>query len=461
MKILFVTHDLSYADHIAIAYLSAVAKQLNHLSFFCTLDKEAFCYNDLITAVDQVRPEVIAYSVNIVGFQRTVEANQKAKRIHDYVSIMGGPHATFSPETFSESGMDVYCIGEGEAAFRDFLIRLERGESYDDVENLITQKQSNAVRPLIKNLDDLPVADRDLTLSHSLLKNVPKKTFYPTRGCPFNCAYCCNNYYHKLYRGKGLLVRRFSVERIIQEIGDVKKKYRMDFVKFGDDCFAIKADDWLEEFAEKYSRRIGVPFNCYLRLDTIDDGMLKLLKKAGCFSVHLSVDSTSRHVREEVFRRRMRTENVGERLKLVKAYGINTWVNFMLAAPESTVEDDLDTIRLSKEGEVTYPSYSTTVPMKGTDLHKYCVERGLIDSSFEGDMSGCSEKSILNGFTEKDKNVRYNVYLLGALIAKLPHPIDKAALSLIKVTPPNPLYKKFHDAFYKYHIENKIFKLPK
>lgn len=457
MKILFVVHDLGFSDPIAIAHLSSIAKQLGHLTFFCSLDRD-----DLSAAVNKVKADVVAYSVNVIGYRKTTKAHKEAREIYNFISIMGGPHPTYSPETFTESGMDAYCIGEGEYAFKDFLIKVEQGNSFDNVANLITRKTTNPARPLIKDLDALPPADRDLVISNSFLKNAAKKTFYATRGCPFNCTYCCNNYYHTLYRGKGPVVRRFSVERILREIEDVRAKYRMDFIKFGDDCFAIKADDWLEEFSEKYAKRIGIPFNCYLRLDTVDDAMLKLLKKAGCFSVHLSVDSASRHVRENILKRQMRSENMVERLRKIKEYGINTWVNYMLAAPESTLQDDLDTIKLSKEGEVTYAAYSTTVPMEKTELYDYCVQRGLIDSStYQGDMSGCSEKSVLSCFTEKEKNVRYNVYLLGALIAKLPHPLDKVALSLIKPIPPNKSFIKIHDYLMNYYQTNKIFKLPK
>ena len=418
MKILFVIHDLDFADHVAIAYLSSIAKQLNHQTFFCSLDRNA-----LIPAVDEVKPDVIGYSVNVIGYQKTVEAHKKATKIHNFVSIMGGPHPTFSPETFSESGMDAYCVGEGEYAFRDFLIEVEQGDSFDNIENLITKNKANPIRPLIRDLDELPPADRDLVISNSFLQNAAKKTFYATRGCPFKCTYCCNNYYRKLYKGKGPIVRRFSAERLIREIEDVREKYRMDFVKFGDDCFTIKADDWLEEFSEKYPERIGIPFNCYLRLDTVDDAMLKLLKKAGCFSVHLSVDSTSPYVREAILGRQMRSDNVVERLRKLKEYRINTYVNYMLAAPESTLQDDLDTIKQSKEGKVTYPSYTTTVPIEKTELWDYCAQRGLIDpSTYQGDMSGCMEKSALSCFTEKEKNVRYNIFLLGALTSKLPYP---------------------------------------
>ena len=457
MKILFAIHQLSFADHIAIAYLSAIAKQLCCSTHFCVLDNQ-----DFVEEVVRVKPDIIAYSANIMGFEQTVESNKRAKQEHNFVSIMGGPQVTFSPETFDQSQMDAYCVGEGEYAFRDFLTRVEAGESYDGVPNLITKQGKNPVRPLIKNLDELPAADRDLVLANSFLKDVPKKTFYATRGCPFKCAYCCNNYYHQLYKGKGPIVRRFSVERLIQEVESVKNKYRMDFVKFGDDLFATQADAWLEEFADKYSKRIGVPFNCYLRLDIVDDELLDLLRKAGCFSVHLSLDSTSRNVREKVLRRQMREVDVVENLRKIRKHRINTWVNYMLAAPDSSLQDDLDTIQVSKKGKVTYPHYSTTVPMKGTQLYDYCAQRNFIDtSSYQGDMTGCSEKSVLSCFDERDKNIRYNIYSLGAVISKLPFPLDKIAVWLIKSVPPNKIFRKIRSCIYQHYITNKIFKLPK
>lgn len=456
MKILFVTHNIDFADHIAIAHLSSIAKQLGHSTFFCSLD-----YNDLTAAVDEIKPDVVGYSVNIVGFRRIIEAHKSASRICNFISVMGGPQATFSPETFPESGMDAYCRGEGDYAFSDFLLNIEQGKPFDDVENFITRKRANSLRPLIANLDELPVSDRDLVISNSFLKDTAKKTFYATRGCPFKCAYCCNSYYHNLYKGKGPIVRRFSVERILCEIEDVKKKYRMDFIKFGDDLFALKADEWLEEFAEKYKKRIGIPFNCYMRLDTVDDALLKLLKKAGCFSVHLSVDSASKYIREKILKRMMQSENIVYKQKKIREYGINTWVNYMLAAPESTLQDDLDTIKLNRQGRVTYPSYSTTVPMKGTELYNYCIERNIINFNvYKGDMTDCSQRSALSCFTERERDIRYNIYLVGALISKLPPPFFNFALAMIKVIPPNKLFKKIREWIFQYYITHKIFKIP-
>ncbi len=455
MKVLFVITQLDYADHMAVAFLSAVAKERGWQTSLCVLATD-----DFFAVLKRDNPDVVAYSANIMGFDTICSAHRAAQRRFRFISILGGPQATFSPETYALSEMDAYCVGEGELAFGEFLDNIQSGNSFDGVANLITRKSSNPVRPLLPNLDELPFPDRDLTLSHSYLKNTPKKTFYATRGCPFKCSYCCNNYYHQLYQGKGPFVRRFSVERVISEIEYVQSRYRTDFIKFGDDCFALKADSWLEEFAEKYARRVGIPFNCYLRLDTIDDDLLDLLKKANCYSVHLSVDSTSKHVRENVLHRNMRDINIEKYLRRFSDYGINTWVNYMLAVPGSTLEDDLSSIAISKKGKVTYSAYSTTVPMHGTELYDHCVTYGFIDeTTHKSDLTGCSDKSSLSCFSRKEIDIRYNIFLLGAVIAKLPRPFFEMAIYAIKKIPPNPLFRKIRKIMYQYSIENKIFKL--
>ena len=128
MKVLFVIDELGFADHIAIAYLSAMAKQLNHSTYLCVLEDQHF-----LEQVDEIKPDVIAYSANVMGFERIVASHKQARQRHDFVAILGGPQATFSPETFADSQMDAYCVGEGEYAFRDFLTRIENGEPYEDV----------------------------------------------------------------------------------------------------------------------------------------------------------------------------------------------------------------------------------------------------------------------------------------------------------------------------------------
>lgn len=455
MKILFCISQLDFADHISLAYLSAIAKERGHTTYLCVLND-----TPLEVKIRTIKPDLIAYSTNIEGFEELEAQHLVARKKYNYLSIMGGPHVTIFPDLFREAEVDAFCIGEGEYAFKDFLYCIERGVGFEGVDNLITSAGKNPLRPLIDNLDELPFPDRDLTLENSFLKDIAKKTFYTSRGCPYNCTYCANNIFRKMYRGKGKYVRRFSPERVIKEIEYVKSRYRTDFIKFGDDLFASKVDNWLNEFVEKYSDRIAIPFNCYLRFDTVNQQLMSLLKKAGCFSVHLSVDSLSEEVREKVLGRKMKKVVISRQLSLIRDFGINTWVNFMLSAPGSRTQDDLDTIRLSKEGRVTYTNYSITVPMKGTDLHEYCLEENLIGSDCHvSDMNGCSQPSTLACFTERERDTSYNIFLLGAIAARLPFPLDKLIVLLIKTVPPNKLFRKIRDAYLQYNQENRIFKL--
>ena len=68
MKILFVIKEIDFADHIAIPYLSAVAKKLGHSTYLCILDNDS-----LLSVVKNINPDIIAYSVNIVSYEEIIK----------------------------------------------------------------------------------------------------------------------------------------------------------------------------------------------------------------------------------------------------------------------------------------------------------------------------------------------------------------------------------------------------
>ena len=453
MNILFIVKMIEYGDYLPVCYLSAVAKHLGHKTALCILDD-----HDVYEMVERIRPDILAYSSNVLGHDQMVRINKELKLKYDFISIMGGPHPTYMPELFESSSMDVFCIGEGELVFQEFLERIEKGESFDDVKNLITVKGRNEIRPLA-DLSTLYPPDRSITLDNSNLKNTSKKSFFTSRGCPFSCAYCCNDFFKQIYKGKGKVFRRFSVDQIIAEMKSVKASYKMEFVKLGDDLFALKVDKWLEDFLSRYKKEIGLSFNCYLRLDCVNEELLSLLRKSGCYSVHLSVDSISEHVREHVLNRKWKKVDVEEKIKLIHSFGINTWVNFMVAAPESTVDDDLGVVYMAKRTNISYVSTSTTIPLKNTSLWHYCVEKGYINKDYEGQMDQCAGKSPLNCFSRREKDIRYNVFCLANVVSHWPTPFFQLGMLLIRYAPSNRLFKMMRDWGYRYALKTKIFKI--
>ncbi|MDI6760939.1 MAG: hypothetical protein QMD05_08930, partial [Candidatus Brocadiaceae bacterium] len=69
-------------------------------------------------------------------------------------------------------------------------------------------------------------------------------------------------------------------------------------IKFYDDIFALREDEWLEEFSEKYPKEVGLPFHCLVRADILTEGMLLKLKKAGIQSISMSIEAGNEFVRE-------------------------------------------------------------------------------------------------------------------------------------------------------------------
>ena len=171
-----------------------------------------------------------------------------------------------------ETSVDAVCIGEGENAMLELVENLTAGESITEIENLWVKKDGqitrNPIRPLIQDLDQVPLPDHEL-----FRRVIPDRIWYACvltgRGCPYHCTYCFNHAYRELYKGKGKYIRRRSVDNVLEELRELKKHKCYRFVKFADDIFTLQ-HDWLEEFCPRYQEEIGLPFSCLTRANHVN-----------------------------------------------------------------------------------------------------------------------------------------------------------------------------------------------
>ncbi len=451
MKILFVVDKLGFIDPMGIACLSGVARERGHERFLCVLQQQ-----DITERINKVKPDVVAYSFNSGEANSIFKIHNERVKPTGIFSIMGGAHPTFYPDSIKESEADAYCIGEGEAVFGEVLDALDCGTNFGDINGICTAEKTNPLHDLV-DLNTLPMPDRDLVLGSTPLGDFPRKTFFSSRGCPFHCTYCLNPTFKKMFTGKGSWVRRFSVDRVLSEIKYVKDNYRLEFVKFDDDLFAMKADSWLEEFADRFPEEIGLRFNCLLRLDYVTESLLKLLSKAGCHSIIVAIDSASPRVRAEILKRAMPKSNdeLAESLRQIKKYGMNAYVNYITALPTATEDDELGTIKISREGQIAYANYSALVPFKGTEIEQYCRDRNLYDSN--NIPKTMMKPSCLKGFTPQQRRVSRNVLLLGAWAACLPKWLSVLVVCAIKYVPPNFFFVILYSLLRSWRMGTKMY----
>lgn len=406
MRILFVEKQIDYEPQ-GIMQLSSVLKEAGHEVGIAIAAQE-----DPVKVAAEFEPDILGYSV-MTGSQRYyMDLNLQIRRAlngKEMMSVFGGPHPTFFPEMIEEPGVDGICVGEGEGPIVDLANSLGNGGLNPGIANwwlkIDDEIVRNPVRPLVHDLGSLPMPDRELIYSkHVYSRDAAIKRFMGSRGCPYQCTYCFNHAYYQIYKRERRGNQR-PVDSIIEEVNYVQSRWPLQYAFFIDDLFII-FDDWLEEFAEKWPKQVGLPFFCNVRADLLLRGPHKvdLLAKAGAFTVSMGIEAANDRIRTELLKRRMTREQIIEAGNLIRSAGINVTATNILGLPSSTLEDDLDTMRLNSQARVSYAQAFIFQPYPGTELGQYTTEGEFVPDSFNfDDLASISwERSNLS-FEENEK----------------------------------------------------------
>ena len=301
-------------------------------------------------------------------------------------TICGGIHPTIAPEeSIGVEGIEMICRGEGEAALAELCRKIENKEEIRDIPNLWIKKDGsiikNPLRPILADLDSLPFPDRSLFNYKNLYaERTGKLSFLVSRGCPYNCTYCCNHLLRNIYRSEGKSIRFRSVDNVIAEIKEVVEHYHfINTVNFDDDILFLKKE-WAEEFTEKYSREINLPFICNARANLADKAEVELLKKAGCYHVKFGLESGNAYICNEILNRGLTIKQTKNAFALCKETGLITESFNMVGIPYETPSTIIDTIKLNAAIAVDKMQVSIYQPYKGTKLANLCQDQGFLAS---------------------------------------------------------------------------------
>ncbi len=238
--------------------------------------------------------------------------------------IWGGIHATACPDK-SLDYADFVCIGEGEKCLTALLDKLDSGTEYLSTPNLCYKLNGQIIKNPLAVIDadidsySMPLYDNqkefvryedrivqmnnnirmELTGYQTNYYHINEETTYPyltmaSRGCPNSCCYCCNNLVKNIYRGKGKLLRRRANEQVIRELESALEKMPfINLIELFDDDFIFPNEETISEFADLYKKRIGLPFRCNFRPDSVSQNKIDCLKDAGLISVEIGLQSAS------------------------------------------------------------------------------------------------------------------------------------------------------------------------
>ncbi len=452
MRILFALKQIDYEPQ-GILHLSSALKAAGHEVALTVASAE-----DPVQFAMEFAPHVVAYSVTTGSQGYYLELNRRIRERLEAFSAFGGPHATFFPEMVEEEGVDGVCRGEGEEALLDLVNAMERGEPVSAIANWWIKADGhvhrNPPRPLIADLDALPLPDRKLVYEKDRFSRRSRlKHFITGRGCPYNCTYCFNQAFNALYRGKGRLVRRRSVDNVLEEVRWVKGDYPLEFVVFLDDTFIVSVD-WVEEFCRKYPQAVGLPFFCNVRANLVTRELMQQLKRAGCASVGMGVETADDRLRNELLKRRMSREQIIQACRTIREEGINLITTNMLGLPTGSLETDFATLELNVACRPGYANAFLYQPYPRTALGDFTQQQGLMEGSFDDISSSAWDRSILRFNSPQEKRQVENLNNLLAIAVEWPRllPLVRWLIRL----PRNALFWLAYKLWKGYAIKKRI-----
>jgi radical SAM superfamily enzyme YgiQ (UPF0313 family) len=467
LRVLFVEKQIDYEPQ-GIMSMASVLQEAGHQVALALATRE-----DPVELAREFQPHVVGYSV-LTGSQRYYfDLNRRIKAALEsrVFSVFGGPHPTFFPEMIEEPDVDGICIGEGEGAIVDLANSLaENGGSSKqelrprpDIANWWFKSDGgivrNAVRPLTRDLSALPLPHRALIYDKEpALRSSPIKHFLAGRGCPFNCSYCFNHAYYQIYKGERRGLQR-SVDHVVEEVNWVRERYPLEHVVFVDDMFVL-SKQWLEEFTEKWPEEVGLSFFCNVRANLIArrPEIVQLLKRAGCTTVSMGVETANDRIRNELLHRQMSREELVETGQLFRDADIHLTTTNMLGLPTGTLEDDLETMRLNAQVQSSYAHAFLFQPYPGTELGQFTMDQGYMACSFDDISTTAWERSILIFPSEREKRQVEHLQRLFAFGAEWPwlEPLIRQLIKLPHNWLVDNLFWWAHKLFKGYAIYNRV-----
>ncbi|MFL0250543.1 B12-binding domain-containing radical SAM protein [Clostridium neuense] len=449
MKVAFVnSFDLGENSvPLGILSLATVMSKVGHEIKVFDFDYYADINKEKTNSVEQLKqfaylimkfnPRVICFYTMCNSYHKTLLLAKCIKDISsDTKVILGGPQATLTAKETLKSFeyVDAIGIGEGENNI-DKIVNAVINNSYDEVKGIAYRKDGLICinnNELIENLDELPMID----YSFVNIKNINHMPLDVGRGCPYSCVYCSSKTFWK---------RKFRIksnERIIFEIKNIMQKYGINKFDFVHDLFTANRNKLIQFCNYLINEELNINWSCSARLDTLDEEVITIMKKAGCSAIYLGIESGSQKIQKEI-NKNLDLTKMWYIMKIIKSNNIKTTLSFIYGFPQETLDDIRETmemIRIATENELGIIQLHKLSILPETELFYLYKDKMIRDKEF----SDISSSMDLELYEDIISNINlfpqyYKVYI--------PHMEHLAHLDYFVFKILNIIYRHFNTTY--------------
>lgn len=390
MKVLLVRPISEKATNITpplgLGYLAGALKE--HEVTYLDCVKEKMDFKDWEHLIIQKKFDVIGIQYFTCDHSSVIKMAKIIKEFNPYFKvIIGGPHVSGCPECVKNKNIDYGFQGEAEIGFPQ-LLKQGFKDPYS-VPGLIFKANEKIVANPPKfeedidkfkvNWDLIKPEEYPVAPHGSFVKNPPSCPVMCTRGCVFDCQYC------NARKSSGSKLRKRSMENIYKEIWELYERGIRE-IHIEDDNFTLD-----KEFAMHFCRTMinvkktgelkDISFACPngVKLDTLDEELLKKMEEAGFYSFAIGIESGSNRILKKM-RRTMDVETIKRQINLIADTTKIRMTGFcMMGYPTETIEEMEMTAKLTRELPIHRVQYSNFLPLPGTPIFEELTANNEID----------------------------------------------------------------------------------
>jgi len=369
---------------LGILYIAAVLEQHGISVEVMDCAAEDSDYGDIAERVREADPFLVGITATTPLIGEALQSAEAVKRAADPYIVLGGPHATFMHHDIlrENRAIDFVIKGEGEYTFLNLYRALRADRDPGAVDGLVFRSGERIVEncdsACIEDLNSLPYPARHLIPKENYRifdTSVPIATVICSRGCPMQCSFCASSALH------GRRIRKRSPADVVAEIQHIQETLGISTIAFMDDTFTL-IPGWVEEFCSLLIKRgVDITWGCTARVDRIDSDLIGLMKKAGCDTLFIGVESGDQEILDRI-KKGTRIDQIKTVFATAHEYGMRTIASIALGLPGETRETAKKSISFVKSLKASYALFSVATPYPGTEFYNNVQETGKLQQNW-------------------------------------------------------------------------------
>ncbi len=143
------------------------------------------------------------------------------------------------------------------------------------------------------------------------------------------------------------------------------KKLGINNIHMYADLFTVNREQVVDLCRMMIDQKLNMKWTCNSRVDFVDEEMLQLMGKAGCWYISWGIESANEGILNHA-RKGVKPAQVRQALLWSKKAGINNWGYFIIGLPGETEETIKQTIAFAKSLPLDIALFHIAAPYPGT-----------------------------------------------------------------------------------------------